>query len=178
MTGIHHRKVSALLFPGLSLLLAGPLAGDPVNFHQVDDKVWRSAQPSAGDFAGFRKLGISDVLNLREWHDDHFVARGTPLCLHRVAMNPGLVREADLVRAVRILRNAPGPIVVHCWHGSDRTGVVVAMYRMAVDGWPREKAIAEFTDPLYGHHASIYPGLRVLLERADIAAFRRAMDQP
>ncbi len=177
MTGKNHRKLPALLLLGLSWLLAGPALADPANFHQVDSKVWRCAQPNAEDFAGFRKLGIGDVLDLREWHDDQSAAKGTSLSLHHVAMNPGDVRRKDLVKAVKILRDAPGPIVVHCLHGSDRTGTVVAMYRMAVDGWSREKAVTEFTDPRFGYHANTYPALRAMLEKVDIAEFRKELDQ-
>jgi len=35
------------------------------------------------------------------------------------------------------------PCYVHCEAGKGRTGVAVASYRMAVNGWPPEKAIAE-----------------------------------
>ena len=35
------------------------------------------------------------------------------------------------------------PCYVHCQAGKGRTGVAVASYRMAVEGWPPEKAIAE-----------------------------------
>lgn len=35
------------------------------------------------------------------------------------------------------------PCYVHCEAGKGRTGVAVASYRMAVEGWPPEKAIAE-----------------------------------
>lgn len=35
------------------------------------------------------------------------------------------------------------PCYVHCEAGKGRTGVAVASYRMAVEGWPPDKAIAE-----------------------------------
>jgi protein-tyrosine phosphatase len=148
----------------------------PENFHQVDSRIWRSAQPKASDFADLKKLGITEMLNLREWHDDAAEAKGTPMHLHHVAMNAGSVRETQLVRAVSILRDSRNPILVHCWHGSDRTGIVVALYRMMVQGWPREKAIAEFTEPRFGYHAGTYPQLRTYLEKVDIAEFRKAMN--
>lgn len=161
---------------GIAVLLVTVAAAAPGNFHQVDGKVWRSAQPDTADFAELQKMGVREVLNLREWHDDSAVSRGVAVNLHRVAINPGNVREKDLIQAVRILRDARGPILVHCWHGSDRTGTVVALYRMTVDGWPRDKAVAEFTDPRYGYHAGTYPELRRYLEKVNIAAFSAAMD--
>lgn len=161
---------------GIAALLVTSVSAAPGNFHQVDAKVWRSAQPDTADFGDLQKLGIRDVLNLREWHDDSSVSRSTGVNLHRVAINPGNVREKDLIQAVKILRDARSPILVHCWHGSDRTGTVVALYRMTVDRWTREKAVTEFTDPRFGYHAGTYPELRRYLEKVDIAAFTAALD--
>ncbi|BCU76232.1 tyrosine-protein phosphatase [Luteolibacter sp. LG18] len=161
----------------LSGLLVIPASALPANLARVDGKVWRSAQPEATDFAELRQQGITTVLNLREWHSDAAKAEGSHLSLQRVRMNAGSIPEQDLARAVKILKDAPGPVLVHCWHGSDRTGTVVALYRMAVQGWPRERAIAEFTDPRYGYHAGVYPNLRHYLEQVDLAAFKRAMTQ-
>ena len=168
-------KLANLLRPGIGFLLITAASAVPGNFHQVDSKVWRSAQPDAANFAELPQLGIREVLNLREWHNDSSVNKSTAVNLHRVSMNPGGIRECDLIEAVKILRDARGSILVHCWHGSDRTGTVVALYRMAVDGWSRERAIAEFTDPRFGYHAGTYPKLRAYLEKVDIDRFRKSM---
>ncbi|MEO5714064.1 MAG: tyrosine-protein phosphatase [Luteolibacter sp.] len=165
-----------LLQTGLAALLVTAASAAPGNFYRVDSKVWRSAQPDAADFSELQKLGIREVLNLREWHDDSSAVKNTAVNLHRVSMNPGHIREQELVEAVKILRNARGPILVHCWHGSDRTGTVVALYRMAVDGWTRDQAIAEFITPRYGYHAGTYPKLRRYLETVDIARFKAEMN--
>jgi tyrosine-protein phosphatase SIW14 len=163
----------------VAVLFVSPMAqlmANPENFHRVDDKVWRSGQPEKKDFPKLKKLGFKEILNLREWHDDARKAGNTALCLHRVPMDTGDLREKDLLQAVKILRDSPGPILVHCWHGSDRTGTVVALYRMVVNGWTRERAIAEFITPAYGYHAKTYPELRKYLECVDIAKFRRALE--
>jgi tyrosine-protein phosphatase SIW14 len=168
---------SALLWIGVVLLSPmAPLGAKPDNFHRVDDKVWRSAQPEKRDFPELRKLGIKEVLSLREWHDDARKAENTALQLHQVAMDAGDPREKDLLQAVKILRDSQGPILVHCWHGSDRTGTVVALYRMAINGWTRERAIAEFITPAYGYHAKTYPQLRRFLENVDIGKVKKALE--
>lgn len=161
---------AALLF-----LLSLVAHGLPPNFAKVDDKVWRSGQPCHGDFRELHDLGFVAVLNLRQWCGDKFDEQAIPLKRHRAKMTAGVVREDELIQALKHLKNSEGPILVHCWHGADRTGLVVALYRMTVQNWPREKAIAEFKDPRYGHHGWVYPQMKRYLEQVDIAALRAAL---
>ena len=138
----------------------------------MDVKVWRCSQPQKYQFAGLAKdHGIGEVLCLRRWHSDE--EKAEDLHVHHVRMSAGSIRDEQVVAALRVLVSAEKPVVVHCLHGSDRTGAVVAMYRMVVQRWTREKAIAEFADPQYGHHADWFPNIRQYLETADIEAVRR-----
>lgn len=156
---------------GVILTLAS--CGVGPNLHQVDAKVWRSSQPGKQQFAELEKTGIGEVLNLRRYHSDDELA-GNLKC-HHVRMRAGNLNDGDMLEVLRILVNAEDPIVVHCWHGSDRTGAVVALYRMVVQRWPREKAIAEMTEPQYGHHADTFPNIREYLENVDVEAMRRKL---
>ena len=56
-------------------------------------------------------------------------------------------------------------MLVHCWHGADRTGMMCAVYRLAVEGWTKEEAIEELTEGGYGFHSvwkNIVPYVRDL----------------
>jgi tyrosine-protein phosphatase SIW14 len=159
----------------LALLLAA-CTGTP-NLHRVDEKVWRSGQPARVDFRDLEdRQGIGEVLCLRRWHSDKEEAGD--LKRHHVRMRAGAIRDVEIVAALRVMVAAEKPLLVHCFHGADRTGVVVAMYRMVVQDWPREKAIAELTDPRHGHHADVFPGIRRYLETADVAEIRRQVYAP
>ena len=68
----------------------------------------------------------------------------------------------------------PGPVLVHCWHGADRTGMVVALYRMVEQGWTREAAIEEMLEGGYGYH-SVWKDIITFLETVDVEALRRAL---
>ncbi len=153
----------------LSALALAACSG-PANLHRVDEKVWRSSQPGRHHFHALEEQGIGEVLSLRRWHSDRQEA--PHLKLHHIRMTAGEIRDEDMISALRILASSEKPVLVHCFHGSDRTGVVIAMYRMVVQRWPREKAIAEFLDPKYGHHAKVFPNIRRYLETVDVGRIR------
>jgi protein tyrosine/serine phosphatase len=87
-------------------------------------------------------------------------------------MNAGEIDDAKISKAMLMLAEAPKPVLVHCWHGSDRTGVVIAMYRMVFQDWPREKAIDEFENGGFGYHKSVYPNIERYLETVDVDRFK------
>ena len=43
-----------------------------------------------------------------------------------------------------------GPVLVHCKHGADRTGCIVALYRIVFQSWSKEAAIDEMHNGGYG----------------------------
>jgi tyrosine-protein phosphatase SIW14 len=137
-------------------------------FYKVSPKVYRSEQPSSKAFAEIQALGITDVLNLRNHHTDNDEAEGKRLKLHAVKMNAGSITPEQVLQSLAIIKKSKGPIVIHCWHGSDRTGTIVAAYRMVFQKWPKEKAIDEFKNGGYGYHSRIYPNLIKLLKSLDI----------
>ena len=153
----------------LALLLAS--CGGTPNLHRVDQKVWRSGQPARCDFRELERQGIGEVLCLRRWHSDKEEAGD--LKRHHVRMRAGAIRDEDIVAALRVMVSAEKQLLVHCFHGADRTGVVVAMYRMVAQDWSRERAIAELVDEAHGHHAEVFPNIREYLETVDVAKIRR-----
>ncbi len=141
------------------------------NFYRIDDKVYRSAQPDKKGFRELATLGIKNVLSLRDYHsDDHGKESG--LNLYRVEMSAGDIENGQVVEALRIIRNAEGPVLIHCWHGSDRTGLVSAMYRIVFQGWSNEEAIDELTNGGYGYH-SLYRNIPEYIRQADIEEIKR-----
>lgn len=157
---------------------AQPVASSALkNFYQLDAKLYRSAQPDEDGFAAIKRLGITTVLNLRDFHDDADEAEELGLNLQRIEMEAGKITIPQLVQALRIIRTAPGPVLIHCWHGSDRTGTVSAIYRMVMQGWSAEAAIDELINGGFGYH-SIYDNIPALLRQADVAAIRAAVLAP
>ena len=146
---------------------AVPVAVDGVpNLFRVSDTLYRSAQPSAGGMRNLAAMGIKTIVNLRAYHSDRDEIQGTGLAYEHIRMNTWHPREDDLVRFLKIASDTDKtPLLVHCQHGADRTGTLVAVYRMAVQGWKQEAAIEEMTQGGFGFHAiwvNLVPWIRGL----------------
>jgi tyrosine-protein phosphatase SIW14 len=119
------------------------------NFHQVNQGLYRGAQPREGGFQQLATRGIKTILNLRAADEreraEEIAARAAGLRYFNIPME-GLDRPTDeqIARALEIINDtANQPIFVHCKHGADRTGTVIAIYRMTHDGWSTEDALRE-----------------------------------
>ena len=141
------------------------------NLYRVTPQLYRSAQPTAEGLRSAEKLGIRTVLNLRALHSDDELAQGTGLVLERVKINTWSMDEAEILAGLRVILRAKGPVLVHCQHGADRTGTLLAAYRMVVQGWTRTEALAEMLDGGYGYHA-VWGNLPTLLEGLDVEGLR------
>ena len=118
-------------------------------FQQVSERLYRGAQPRDGGLAKLRELGINTVINLRgtssRTRAQEAEARALGLNYFNVALpNWGRPQDTRVQRIMEIIA-APenGRIFVHCRTGVDRTGTIVALYRMTHEGWSSTDALAE-----------------------------------
>lgn len=147
------------------------------NWHQLDQKVYRAAQPSRKGFEEAIKLGITNVINLRDYHSDTSETKGLRIKAFRVEMRAGNIKEKDLINALRIIKNSDGPILIHCWHGSDRTGLLCAMYRILFQNWTKEAATDELVNGGFGYH-SYYKNITKWIKDADVEALKKKIFAP
>lgn len=119
------------------------------NFQKVTDRLYRGGQPQAGGIKKLAELGINTVINLRGEDEitrtEQQEAEALGLRYYSIPMG-GLSRPSDEeVERVLNLINAPenGKVFVHCKHGADRTGTVIACYRISQENYSAEKAQAE-----------------------------------
>jgi protein tyrosine/serine phosphatase len=122
------------------------------DLYVLNDSIYRSEQPGNIGFTLIDSLGIKSVLSLREFHQDSVLINGLKLNLYNVKINPYYFGDREIVKALRILEYSPKPIIIHCNIGGDRTGVVIAMYRIIYQNWTKEKAINEMKNGDYGFH--------------------------
>src|SRR5512136_2894666 len=123
------------------------------NLHKVSDTLYRSAQPSAEGMRNLKAMGTRTIVNLRSFHSDRDKIKGTGLGYEHIYMKAWHPEEEDAVRFLRIVTNPKrAPVLVHCQHGADRTGVMCAIYRVAVQGWSKEEALKEMTEGGFEFH--------------------------
>ena len=119
------------------------------NFHQVNDHVYRGAQPTGDGFKSLAKIGVHTVIDLREGRefggDEKKYVEGSGMHYVHVPF-AGLAAPTDeqIATVFNVLEDPTAwPVFVHCRRGADRTGTVIACYRIAHDHWDKEKALNE-----------------------------------
>ncbi len=143
--------VVACLFGGSKIILfyvRQHLFGNAIpNFNSVKEfTLYRGGQPSVKGLQRLMKEGIGTIVNLRARNRDKktiskfFMGKMHSIHVPTFPFNP---TEASVVDFLRIFANQTVPVYVHCFHGSDRTGLMCAMYRIVFDGWAKSDAIIE-----------------------------------
>jgi protein tyrosine/serine phosphatase len=133
--------------------VAGPSRGSKgeilPNFHKVNERLYRGAQPLPGGMKELAALGIKTVINLRGEGEGERMekteAEAAGLRYFSVQL-PGYGRpnDAQVEKVLSIIDDARNwPVFVHCHHGEDRTGTIIAVYRISHDGWTSEQAKKE-----------------------------------
>lgn len=143
------------------------------NLYKLSDSVYRSEQPGSNEMKELEKYGIRTVLNLRNYHSDDDEAEGTRLVLERIPMKAGKVSYDHILKAMQILRDSPKPVLIHCLHGSDRTGCMVASYRIVFQNWTKEDAIKELRNPAFGYHETWFPNISETIRLMDVDKLRK-----
>ena len=150
----HLRRRTAVFCLTASLTLASAWASSQnenlPNFLKVDDHVYRGAQPTDSGFKDLAQLGIKTVVDLRDIGEhsqagEQKVVTDLGMRYVSIPMHGMSTPKDDQVAAVEALFNdtASGPVFVHCKRGADRTGMVVAVYRISHDQWENKKALSE-----------------------------------
>ena len=125
-----------------------PATDGILNFGRIDDHLFRGAQPDAAGVARLKQLGVTTIINLREakelWSAEAAAALSNSILYTNIPLEGmGRPTQDDMARIMSVINGAPGPVFVHCEHGCDRTGTVIACYRIQHDGWDTAAALQE-----------------------------------
>ncbi len=117
---------------------------DLPNFHQVHPYLYRSGEPTEAGFSSLPKYGIKTVIDLRATAErtKNEAAWAQKLGIKYInlpmsAEPPTKKQVETFLTAVTEAKNdkARGAVLLHCAHGSDRTGCLVGILRVTQDGW-------------------------------------------
>lgn len=123
------------------------------NLHKVSEELYRGAQPGGEGMQQLKKFGIKTIVNLRSFHSDRGEIGDTGLSYEHFYMKPWHAEDEEVVRFLKIVTDGERtPAFVHCQRGADRTGTMCAIYRIAVQGWSKDEAIAEMTKGGFGFY--------------------------
>ena len=127
------------------------------NLGRVTDTLYRGAQPSPAGFGALQQMGVAIVVNFREEPGETAIEErdvesmgmryvNIPWSGRDNPSNAQIAQFLDLLRA-----NPQTKIFVRCLRGADRTGTMVASYRIAVQHQPVGQAVSEMHQFHYDH---------------------------
>ena len=169
--------VTILLFrppDAFSQFSAASCAVGAKNFDEVVPGFYRGGKPSLADLEKLHEIGVKTIIDFtmanRQAERDKARVLGMKYVNIPWDTDTWMTWFYDYNRVSKkffSLIEDPSnlPIYVHCFSGRDRTGMMVALYRMRTEGWSFEQAFAEMKR--YGHEESTYPNLAQHLRKAE-----------
>lgn len=125
---------------------------------EVAPGIYRGGMPDAQGVEWLAGRDVRTVINLRHFHgrSEGRLVRAAGMHYEWIPLESTDAPEPEQVaRFLAIVRNPEAhPIYVHCLHGVDRTGAMVAIYRMQEQGWNNAEALAEMEH--FGAHGLLH----------------------
>ena len=156
---------------------ATPVKQD-ANLYRLDDKLYRSEQLTRSDAAAVQSLGIKSVINLRffDRDDNETALSGSGISLFNKPLLTWRIKPKHIAETLYLIeqRQKQGPVLIHCYHGADRTGLISGMYRVIYQNWPIEEAKREMQQGPYGYH-SIWRNIANMFTEEKVAKVREEL---
>jgi tyrosine-protein phosphatase SIW14 len=119
------------------------------NFGSVAENLYRGGQPTSQGFNTLRAMGIGIIVNFRNDPEEIATEKREveslgmkyveiPWSANYAPQSATVLKLLDLIRA-----NPDTKIFVHCRRGADRTGVMIASYRIAIEHKSVSQAVSE-----------------------------------
>ncbi|HET7893336.1 MAG TPA: hypothetical protein VFL34_17540 [Candidatus Sulfotelmatobacter sp.] len=164
---------------------------DIADFGKVNDFLYRGGQPKDDGVKQLQKFGIDTIVDLRgelAGSIENERERAESLGIRFINLpgsgwaTPG---DEEIARFFSLVGEQPRrKIFVHCWLGGDRSGMFIAAYRIAFEGWSAQQAIEEmrafhylrFWHPNMARWVKNFP--ERLAQSPELAPFRRIRTEP
>jgi tyrosine-protein phosphatase SIW14 len=142
-------KLALLCLAPALLWAAGPPAPHVHNFGEINDHIYRGAAPSPVALQELRALGVKVILDLRVAGEG---SQAESVAVRKLGMkyiNVPLSAWSAPTRAQiehifpLLFHSDTEPVFIHCRRGKDRTGTILACYRIQHDNWNSRRALEE-----------------------------------
>lgn len=145
------------------------------NLYEITPTLYRSRQPDAAAQPLLKKLGIATVVDFIKESDSKWLSDPTVTQI-QIPLQTVHVDDADMIQSLRAIQAAQekGPVLIHCKHGLDRTGLVAAMYRIVVQGWSKQAALDEMEHGGFGDEDNLKHGIDYI-NNVDVDALKTAL---
>lgn len=136
------------IFSANSLLAKGNSLKAPStdlkNFHEFSRNVFRGAQPTKEGFNKLKKLGIKTIIDLVPNHTDEKLIEGLGFSYYQIPVKPWRLEDAGVIQFLTVVTDTKNyPIFIHGDNGEEKTGLMVAVYRVYAQDWTTYDATKE-----------------------------------
>lgn len=117
---------------------------DLPNFHEVHPFLYRSGEPTEAGLRKLKEMGVSTLIDLRAPSerpiDEPKIAKELGLKYINLVMTSKAPTEKQVDTVLKTIKSAKehperGSVLVHCAHGSDRTGCMIGIWRVTQEDW-------------------------------------------
>jgi protein tyrosine/serine phosphatase len=157
------RHFTAIAFWTLtfSAALTASAADDLPNFHEVNASILRSGRPTEKGLTDLRnQRGLKTIINLEDSSSNVKKEAGWARklgidYLSYPTASFSRPNDAKVAEILNILNDQTRyPILIHCQHGQDRTGLMIGLHRVFTDQWTPKTAYQEMLD--LGFHTILF----------------------
>lgn len=133
------------------------------SFGKVTENLYRGGQPSGEGLQELQRMGVQVIVDLRGTasRTEREAARKLGMQYFSIPSHCPFPSDKPWAQFLQVMRDNRGKkVFVHCRLGDDRTGIAVATYRIADEGWSADEALREMKAfGFRGIHHAICPGM-------------------
>lgn len=150
------------------------------NFYQVTPSLYRSALPDKNNLSSIKEQNIKTVITFIKKDDRKWLGESQKnINLIKYPVHADRVDDDDVLDVLKMIKQSEekGPVLVHCKHGQNRTGLFIAMYRVVVQNWTKEQAIHEMIQGIESTEEDDVEEAMAYIKEANVRKIRKALKQ-
>jgi protein tyrosine phosphatase (PTP) superfamily phosphohydrolase (DUF442 family) len=144
------------------------------DLYKVTEGIYRSGQPTPLGLKNLKAMGIKTVINVRDFHSNREEVLEAGLDYERIRTRAYYIRKKEVIQFLKIVTDSSRtPVLVHCWLSSDRSGFLIAVYRIVMQSWSKDEAIREMVRGNFGFHR-IFFNVPIWIKFLDVEEIKMA----